>query len=110
MRSKVSPLSRQLLQLQRRSWGRISSLAPRGGAAGSGTLPDYPDIRYFYDEDAGSFGLRADDGQVLFQGKMGGDGLIRTDQDDVVGRNTGGSVIVDIDKIGSVLAAQVDNS
>lgn len=83
---------------------------PEGGAAGSGTLPDYPDIRYFYDEDAGSFGLRADDGQVLFQGKMGGDGLIRTDQDDVVGRNTGGSVIVDIDKIGSVLAAQVDNS
>lgn len=78
---------------------------PEGGAAGSGTLPDYPDIRYFHDEDAGSFGLRADDGQVLFQGKMGGDGLIRTDQDDVVGRNTGGSVIVDIDKIGSVLAS-----
>jgi hypothetical protein len=70
----------------------------RDGAAGSGTLPGYPNIRYGYDEDRGEFVLYTkDDHTILFEGTTGGDGLIRTKEGDVIGRKVDGSVIIDDD-------------
>jgi hypothetical protein len=79
-------------------------------AVASGTLPDHPDINYHYDSDTGHFSLYTDDHQVLFTGVAGGDGLIRTEQGDVVGRRVDGSVIVNTDELGRVLAAQTDDA
>jgi len=84
-------------------------------AVASGTLPDHPGIDYHYDSDTGHFTLytndsNIDDRQTLFTGVAGADGLIRTQEGDVVGRRVDGSVIVDMDRLGSVLAAQVDDA
>ena len=69
-------------------------------AVASDTLPGHPDINYNYDSDTGHFTLytnnsNIDERQILFTG-AGADGLIRTEQGDVVGRRVDGSVIVDV--------------
>ncbi len=107
-------ISQRLLRHLQLSWGAY--IIPLGrSAVASGTLPDHPGIDYHYDSDTGHFTLytndsNIDDRQTLFTGVAGADGLIRTQEGDVVGRRVDGSVIVDMDRLGSVLAAQVDDA
>ena len=60
-----------------------------------GTLPDDPDIKYHYDDDTRHFSLSTDNEGVLFQGRAGSDGLIRTDNGDVIGRRLEDTVVID---------------
>jgi hypothetical protein len=60
-----------------------------------GTLPDHPDINYHYDDDTGRFSLSTDDDGVVFEGRAGADGLIRTDSGDIIGRRLGDTVVID---------------
>ncbi len=64
-------------------------------AVASGTLPGHPNLHYHYDGDEGHFSLYNADNELLFSGSAGGDGLIRTQDGDVIGRRVDGTVVLD---------------
>ncbi len=67
----------------------------RRGAVDSGTLPGHPDITYHYDGDIGHFTLYDSDHALLFTGITNGDGVIRTEDGDAIGRRIGGTIVMD---------------
>jgi hypothetical protein len=71
----------------------------RPSSVASGVLPGRQGINYHYDGDTGHFSLYDDDHEVLFTGTAGGDGLIRTEDGDVIGRRIDGTVLIDSDII-----------
>jgi hypothetical protein len=64
-------------------------------AVASGTLPGHPDLQYHYDGDEGHFSLYNSEKELLFSGTAGGDGLIRTQDGDVIGRRIDSTVLID---------------
>lgn len=68
-----------------------------------GTLPDQPDVRYRYDQEAGTLELfRFDEqheGQIIVAGRADADGVFRDDEGRALGRQLDGSVIVDPDAL-----------
>jgi len=61
----------------------------------TGTLPDYPNIMYFFNRYQGRFSLYSSDHSALFNGTVDDSGLIRTKDGDVIGRKVDGSIILD---------------
>jgi hypothetical protein len=67
----------------------------RRSAVDSGTLPGHPDITYHYDGDMGHFTLYNSDHELLFTGITNGDGVIRTQDGDAIGRRIDGTIVMD---------------
>jgi hypothetical protein len=67
----------------------------RSGNVASGALPGHAGINYTYNDDSRVFALYDDNNEVLFTGTASGDGLIRTEDGDVIGRRVDGTVLID---------------
>jgi hypothetical protein len=65
---------------------------------GGGTLPNRPDISYFYDTPAGIFNLSQDD-EPFFEGHTIGNGIFRDDDGRIMARDIGGTLVVDYDAL-----------
>src|SRR5262249_38281360 len=64
----------------------------------TGTLPGHPDIDYRLDEDTGNLQLYRN-GEVLFDGQRGPDGLFHAADGNVFGRQVDGSIVLDPDTL-----------
>lgn len=68
-----------------------------------GTLPDQPDVRYRYDQEAGTLELYRFDEQherqIIVAGRADAEGVFRDDDGHALGRRLDGSIIVDPDAL-----------